>query len=75
MSHARKKASGTSLVAERHWPEMELEFGCGLVRRVWSDLDRFADPWYPDTLQAYLTGRTQGLGRCLPNQCLCFRGR
>lgn len=42
---------------------------CGLVRRVWS---WFADPWCPDTLQTFLTGRTQGLGRCLCNQIVCF---
>jgi hypothetical protein len=64
-------ASGSSLVAEKHWPQMELEFRCGLVRRVWSDLVWFADPWCPDTLQTCLTGRTQGLGRCVCNQIVC----
>lgn len=63
--------SVSSLVAERYWPQMELEFCCGLVRRVWSDLVWFADPWCPNTLQTCLTGRIQGLGRCVCNQIVC----
>ena len=71
MSHAIKKGIGEQFSCRKHWPQMELEFRCGLVRRVWSDLVWFADPWCPNTLQTCLTGRIQGLGRCVCNQIVC----